>query len=167
MKDPTFRALVGDRSFDLVFDDGRLLLDGQPVAYTFEQVTDGYYTLLLDGKSYPVVLVAGADGQVRAYLDGRPFDVQVKDKRALLMERFGLQDAAAAAQRTVRAPMPGLVLRVLVEPGRHVHPGDGLVVLEAMKMENELRAQTEGVIRSVHVTAGEGVGKNALLLEFE
>jgi biotin carboxyl carrier protein len=167
MSDPTYRALVGDRSFDVVFEDGRLLLDGQPVAYTFDQVADGYYTLLLDGKSFPVLLEADADGRVRVHLAGRQIEVQVKDERALLLERFGLQRTGTAAQRTVRAPMPGLVLRVIAEPGQAVRKGDGLLVLEAMKMENELRAQADGVVKAVHVTPGDAVGKNALLLEFE
>ena len=94
-------------------------------------------------------------------------DVTVKDEKALLLERFGLQEAAGPAERAVHAPMPGLVLSVMVEPGQSVRTGDGLLVLEAMKMENELRAPTDGVVKALHITPGDTVSKNALLLEFE
>jgi pyruvate carboxylase subunit B len=165
--DPTYRALVGETAFDIDFRDGEVLLDGEPVDYTFEAVSNGYYMLLLDGKTYPVVIEPLPQDRVRVTLRGQQIDVQVKDQRALLLERFGLEDADAAAQREVHAPMPGLVLRVLVEPGQSVEAGDGLVVLEAMKMENELRAQAPGTIGAIHVTPGDAVSKNALLLEFE
>src|SRR5690606_37538113 len=82
-------------------------------------------------------------------------------------ERFGMDTGASAAQREVRAPMPGLVLQVLVAPGDAVEEGQGLVVLEAMKMENELRAPAAGTVAAVHVAPGVAVGKNALLMEME
>ena len=167
MTNPTFRARIGNRTFDLVLDDDQLLVDGEPVPYSFEQVADGYYTLLLEGTSYSLVLESGPGEGVRVHLAGRQLEVQVKDERALLLERFGLKEAGKAAQRTVHAPMPGLVLRVLVEPGQTVQEGDGLLVLEAMKMENELRAPADGAIAAVHVAPGDAVGKNELLVEFE
>jgi pyruvate carboxylase subunit B len=93
--------------------------------------------------------------------------VEVKDERGLLLERFGLAEAVEDRAREVRAPMPGLVVSVLVAPGRQVRAGEGLVVLEAMKMENELRAAADGTVKAVHVAPGDAVGKNALLVEFE
>jgi biotin carboxyl carrier protein len=78
--------------------------------------------------------------------------------------------AAAAAQHgpePVRAPMPGLVTRVLVSPGDAVSAGSSLVVMEAMKMENELRAKVAGRVRAVHVAAGTAVEKGAVLIELE
>jgi pyruvate carboxylase subunit B len=165
--DPQYRALVGDHAFDIDFREGDLLLDGKPVDYSFEAVSEGYYTLLVDGHTYPVVIEPLSQDRVRVTLRGRQIEVQIKNQRALLLERFGLEDAGAAAQREVRAPMPGLVLRVLVEPGQEVQAGDGLVVLEAMKMENELRAQAPGTIAAIHAAPGDAVSKNALLLEID
>ena len=165
--DATYRAHVGERSFDLTLDDGQLRIDGEAVAHTFEQTGPNSYLLLLDGRSVPVVIEPAGKGRVRVTLDGRTMEVQVKDERALLLERFGLDDATDSAAREIHAPMPGLVLSVLVEPGQEVAAGDGLVVLEAMKMENELRAASDGVVKTVHATPGEAVGKNALLVEFE
>ena len=167
LTDRTFRALIGDQRFDFAFDQGRLLIDGKPVAYTFELVSEQHYALILDGQSLPVVIEEQPGGRLRVAIAGRAVDVVVKDEKALLLERFGLNEAGNAAERTVHAPMPGLVLSVMVEPGQHVHPGESLLVLEAMKMENELRAHTDGVVKALHVTPGDAVVKNALLLEFE
>ncbi len=167
MPDQTYRARVGEHAFDIASRDGRLLLDGEPVACAFERLSEGSYALLVEGRSYPVVIEETPEGRLRVTLAGRLLEVQLQDERSLLLERFGLNETSTAAQREVRAPMPGLVLRVMAEPGRAVHTGEGLLVLEAMKMENELRAQTDAVVKAVHVAPGDAVGKNALLLEFE
>ena len=66
----------------------------------------------------------------------------------------------------LRAPMPGLVVKVLVEDGQEVQAGDGLVIVEAMKMENELRAEGDGVVASVRVQPGDTVDRDELLIEF-
>lgn len=167
MQDQFFRAEVGDRSYEIEFRDGKVFVDGEPVEVSFERVAEGYYSLLLDGRSVSVVVEASSGGSVRLHLGGRSTEVRVKDERALLLERYGIADADAAAEREVRAPMPGLVLAVLVEEGQAVKAGDGLVLLEAMKMENELRATGDGVVQRVHVEPGDAVGKSALLIEFE
>lgn len=164
---PSYRALVGERTFDFELKDGRLRIDGEPVDHAFEPTTPGCYWLLIDGRSRSVVVEPVGPDRFRVTIDGRTTEVQVQDERALLLERFGWDDAAGSAARELHAPMPGLVLRVLVEAGQAVKPGDGLVVLEAMKMENELRADAAGVVKAVHVGQGEAVGKNALLVEFE
>ena len=165
--DRTFRALVGEETFDIAFQNGHLLIDGEPVTYAFEPVSERYYSLLIDGRSLPVVVEEEPGGRLCVTVAGRPVAVQVKDEKTLLLERFGLNDTAGEAERTIHAPMPGLVLNVMVEPGQEVHAGQGLLVLEAMKMENELRAHIDGVVKALHVTPGDAVVKNALLVEFE
>ncbi len=167
MQDQFFRAEVGDRSYEIEFRDGKVFVDGEAAEVSFERVAEGYYSLLLDGRSVSVVVEASSGDSVRLHLGGRSTEVRVKDERALLLERYGIADADAAAEREVRAPMPGLVLAVLVEEGQAVKAGDGLVLLEAMKMENELRATGDGVVQRVHVEPGDAVGKSALLIEFE
>jgi biotin carboxyl carrier protein len=75
--------------------------------------------------------------------------------------------AAATGPRPVRAPMPGLIVRVEVEPGQEVRAGQPIVIMEAMKMENELRAEAAGLVARVLVAAGQPVEKGAILVEFE
>ena len=99
---------------------------------------------------------------------GRTFQVEVVDERSWRVRRTrGNGAPAASGLEPLRAPMPGLVLRVDVEEGQEVAEGQGLLIVEAMKMENELRARASGRVRRVRVAAGESVKRGDLLVEFE
>ncbi|NOY06129.1 MAG: acetyl-CoA carboxylase biotin carboxyl carrier protein subunit [Chlorobi bacterium] len=100
-------------------------------------------------------------------MNGIPFDVNVKDERGLLLQRFGFAGSLNKQVGEIKAPMPGLITKVLVKPGDSVAAGQGVIVLEAMKMENELTAPTDGIVKAVHVTEREAVDKNAILIELE
>ena len=167
MKDSTYRAGVGERTFDIQFSDGALTIDDGSADFFVERRGKGFLVLWLDGRSYALTLRKAGKGGVDVSLGGRTREVRVQDERALLLERYGLADAAADAEREIHAPMPGLVLKVDVEEGQEVAEGDGLLVLEAMKMENELRAPADGTVSAVHIAAGDAVGKNELLIEID
>ena len=115
-----------------------------------------------------VVVRRGAQrGEYTLWLGGYRFDVLALDERARAIRELAGAAAAAAGPAPLVAPMPGLIVRVNVQPGDTVQPGQGLVVMEAMKMENELRAQSGGVVAHVHVAPGTVVEKGALLLDLE
>jgi len=161
-----YRALVGDRVFDVTIQDDQLIVDGEPMGYTFEVLRDGYVSMIVDGESVPVSVEPTGPDTMRVTIGGRRTAVEVKDERDLLIEEFGLGGEAAAGGE-VRAPMPGLVLDVLVEEGDEVAADQGLLVLEAMKMENELNAPASGVVRAVHAASDDAVEKEELLIEIE
>jgi pyruvate carboxylase subunit B len=163
---------LGDRVFTLdPSAGGAPLLDGQPLDARFERLTDRSFLLVLDGRPHVVTIErpparGSAGGEpLRVTVQNHVLEATLKDRAALLLEQFGLEDDAGAAPRELRAPMPGLVLRVLVAPGAAVEEGQGLVVLEAMKMENELRAPAAGTVAAVHAAPGTAVSKNELLVE--
>ena len=166
-QDTLFQVLVNGTSFDVAFDGGQCKLNGRNVSYFFEPIGDQTYALWIDGSCFPVVIQRAESAGFRITIHGHMMDVQVKNETDLLLERLGLNDSSSSALKEVHAPMPGLVLSVLVEVGQKVDVQTGLVVLEAMKMENELRATSAGVVRAIHVSPGESVLKNALLIEFE
>jgi pyruvate carboxylase subunit B len=91
-------------------------------------------------------------------------EVEVQDDRSKQIEALTGQGRKTAAGGVVKAPMPGLVVRVEVREGQVVEVGEGLVVVEAMKMENELRALSRGVVEHIHVSAGQRVEKGAPLV---
>ena len=157
---------LGDRSFDLVSDGVALTLNGEQLNARFERLGPSSGLLILDGQTHVITFEQRGE-HIRITTGGIVQDAVVKDETALLLEQFGLDNADAAAGRVVHAPMPGLVLQVLVELGQSVEEGQGLVVLEAMKMENELRAPLSGSVAAVHVAAGDAVRKNALLVEID
>lgn len=163
----TFRAQVDDRVYDLRFQEGTVLLHDTPVTVSLEPVHGGAWSLLLDGRHVPLVIEPLPEGPLRITIGPWQRVVSVQNETDLLREKFGLGSSNSNTTRQVKAPMPGLVRKVEVQPGQHVNPGDSLLVLEAMKMENELRAPTEAVVKHVHVVPGDAVGKNALLIEFQ
>jgi pyruvate carboxylase subunit B len=99
-------------------------------------------------------------------LGGERWEAEVLDERTRHIRSLTGAADQARGPGALRAPMPGLVVRVHAEPGQTVAAGTGIVVLEAMKMENELRAAASAVIKAVHARPGETVEKGQLLVEF-
>lgn len=106
-------------------------------------------------------------GRYRFWLDGHRYDAEALDSRARAIRDMQASSAHRAGPAPLLAPMPGLIVQLRVKVGDTIAAGDGLVVMEAMKMENELRAVAAGRVRAVHVTAGAVVEKGALLVELE
>jgi acetyl/propionyl-CoA carboxylase alpha subunit len=109
----------------------------------------------------------GGRGRYSLWIDGYRFDVEALDERTRAIRDLTAANARAAGPAPVVAPMPGLIVRVDATIGEHVPAGRGLVVMEAMKMENELRALAAGTVRAVHVTPGMAVEKGTVLIELE
>ena len=147
---------------------GKLTLDGVPLDWNLSGISEHHYHLISGNKSYHVELVK-ADYKVKELtikVENEQFDLQVKDKMDLLLEKMGIATLANSAIAEVKAPMPGLILDVLAAPGQEVKKGDPLMILEAMKMENVLKAQGEGLISSIEVAKGDSVEKNQVLIKF-
>ena len=116
-----------------------------------------------------VYRVVGEKGQGRGkytlWVDGYRFESEALDERTRAIRDLSAANAAPSGPAPIIAPMPGLIVRVSVSVGDRVEAGQGLVVMEAMKMENELRATAPGTVRSVNVTPGTAVEKGTLLVE--
>ena len=106
-------------------------------------------------------------GKYSLWVDGYRFDVEALDERTRQIRDVSAASAAPTGPAPIIAPMPGLVVRVRVSVGDKVEAGQGVVVMEAMKMENELRATAAGVVKSIEVEAGTAVEKGALLVALE
>ncbi len=143
-------------------------IDGRPVRAELVAIPGTPLRhLLLDGRSWPLVAKAGeGKGSWDVLLDGQRFEIDVVDERTRAIRAMTARSSEGSGPRPVRAPMPGLVSRVQVAPGDAVAPGQGVVIIEAMKMENELKAEAPGVVSRVLVAAGEAVEKGAVLVEF-
>ena len=168
-----YRGVVNGRSVELELGSSELTVLPPPddaarprnLAYSVEEMSEGHLSLIVDGRSIEAVVSRSSAGRYVVHINGRDFDVDLKDEKKLLLEKFGMADISREGIHEVRAPMPGLVLSVSIAAGERVSSGQGLVVLEAMKMENELRAGWDGTVKAVHVAPGDAVGKNDLLLE--
>ena len=124
--------------------------------------------LTVGERVYRVVARRGDErGRYAVSLDGHTFAVEALDERTRAIRDLSGAGGAAAGPAPLVAPMPGLVVRVNVAVGDQVAAGQGLVVMEAMKMENELRAASAGTVRAVHAQPGAAVNKGAVLVELE
>lgn len=105
--------------------------------------------------------------QVTVEVNGTDYEVQINNQYDELVSKLGLTVASAQVEKDIKAPMPGLVLDVKVKIGDTVNEGDGLLILEAMKMENVIKSSGEGVVKSIHIKKGKTVDKGELLIEME
>ncbi|OLD04576.1 MAG: hypothetical protein AUI99_02605 [Gemmatimonadetes bacterium 13_1_40CM_3_69_22] len=157
---------IGDRTVEVELDGSRVTVAGEAREAHLAMVPGTPLChLLLAGESWTVAAEA-LDGVGRWALGvaGERVEVEVRSEQARQIEALAPNRPGPPGQRTVKAPMPGLVVRVEVAPGQRVEGGAGLVVVEAMKMENELRAPQGGVVATVHVAVGQAVEKGTPLV---
>jgi biotin carboxyl carrier protein len=121
--------------------------------------------LQLAAESHSLAMDPAGPGVWQVQVRGGRYEIEVVDERTRYIRSLTGSGAARAGPAHLKAPMPGLVVRILVTPGQAIEPGQGLVVLEAMKMENELRAGAAGTVRSVPVEPGQAVEKGQVLVE--
>jgi pyruvate carboxylase subunit B len=163
-----YHVTIAGRVLAVELDGGRVTVDGADVGAADVVTLPGTPVrhLLLDGRS---VLVVAERGQAawNLHVDGWPVSAEVVDERTRAIRAMTARTAGPQGPRPVRAPMPGMIVRTEVEAGDRVAAGQGVVVMEAMKMENELKAETAGVVARVLVTAGQAVEKGTVLIEFE
>lgn len=147
-----------------VTGDGDVLLDGQLVSIDFSSMGEsGLCSLLVNNESFEALVEQRGDCW-QVLLLGTLYDVQVIDERAERLRSSASTLIADLDEIPIRAPMPGLVVAVPVEQGQEVAKGDNLVILESMKMENELKAPREGRVERVNVRAGDGVDRDQVLV---
>ena len=161
---------IADRRHEVtVGTDGQVILSGRPVEVSLAAVDrDGVRSLLLDGTSVSLSARRGAArGAWEIALDGHPVSVQVLDAREARIRERAARGTASVGIAPLRAPMPGLVVGIGAQPGDAVEPGAAILIVEAMKMENELRATTQARVARILVSPGDAVEKGQILAEFE
>ena len=143
-------------------------LNGKEFKSDIIKVRDGVYHILNDNVSYNLEVVKHIPEEKKLVvkINNTPYSLDIKDKYDDLLHSLGLDSLASKKVNDIKAPMPGMVLNILVTEGQEVKKGDGLIVLEAMKMENILKSPTDGVIKKIAINKGVAVEKNQLLIQF-
>jgi len=164
-----YYVAVGGREFIVTVGPNGIEIDGRRVSADLAELArDSLYMLRVDGRNHVLALRRERnEGRYTAWTDCGRLEVLVEDEVARTLAAFGKQHQSAQRIAPLVAPMPGLVVRVTVSAGARVRAGQGVVVVEAMKMENELRAPADGIVSAVRVQPGTAVEKGAVLLEFE
>jgi len=144
--------------------NNQILVNGEPYTLDFEQMADsGVYSLLLNNHSVQA-MVEERDKVYEVQIRGELYQVQVQDERAYRLAQARGSIADTHGEALVKSPMPGIILKVLVTDGQAVTKGDKVIILESMKMENELRAPRDGLVHHVSVAAGASVEKGQVLV---
>ncbi len=143
----------------------KVVIDGSEVSFYREKLFfDGEMLIMLNNQPHRINIQPSGE-ELKIIVDGSDYTATITDERtetinALIGNRASKQKRAG----DIKAPMPGLVVKILVEEGERIKRGRGLILVEAMKMENEIKAPVDGVVDQIKVEAGKTVDKNQLLL---
>jgi pyruvate carboxylase subunit B len=157
---------VGDQKLiisEIDREKGLARVEGKLVQFDFQHVRGPLYSLIVDGKVFTAHLES-YEGAEEISFGSNILRAEVEDERAALLRRLAHSDAHAGETVEVKAPMPGLVVRLPVKNGEAVKKGQSLVVIEAMKMENDIRSPMDGVVSAVHIDERNAVEKNTPLV---
>lgn len=163
-----YTVILDGQSVEVEIDGDRVTVAGQVHAASLGAIPGTpLRQLLLDGRPTTLAIEPLGRGRWALAPGGERWEVEVLDERARHIQSLSGGADRRPVSQVLKAPMPGLVLRVHVSAGQQVAAGAGLVVLEAMKMENELKAAAAGAVKAVRVKSGEAVEKGQILIEFE
>jgi biotin carboxyl carrier protein len=147
-----------------IIDEKHVSVNGKMYEVDFESVSgQPVYSLILDGKSHESY-IARADDDWQVLLRGRLYPVTVEDEREKRLRAAAGGGVAESGEFILKAPMPGLVVAVPVNEGQEVKKGQVILILESMKMQNELKAPRDGTVQRIKVKAGESVEQKQTLL---
>lgn len=156
---------IGDVSYTIeVVDDNNIILDGKPYHVDFETVgNQPVYSLLMNGMSYEAYVYPGDEGW-QVLMHGRSYPATVEDEREKRLRAALGSQVADREDFHLKSPMPGMVVAIPVSEGQEVKKGDVLVILESMKMQNELKSPRNGTVTRLRVHTGDGVEQRQTLL---
>lgn len=159
---------LAGKEISIEIKDNEITYDGNPLQWSLEK--NGAKTFLISKNNRPfraeILSIDYDTKEVSLKIDKSIYNITLKDKMDLLLKEMGIDKMASSKVNDVKAPMPGLILELLVKVGDVVEKGDKLLILEAMKMENVLKSPGEGTISSIEVSQGDGVEKNQVLIKF-
>lgn len=160
---------VNGEDIEVEIDGERVSVGGRSVEARLTELGQTPESVLMIGNEAHRLLVrrGTSRGRYTLWVDGNRLDVEALDERSRAIRELAAATSGPAGPAPLVAPMPGMIVHVNVREGDAVQAGQGLVVMEAMKMENELRASASGTVKRVHVSPGTAVEKGALLLEME
>ena len=159
MTNTPFQAIVNDKLFEIQADEANVL--------NLVHLNDNSFHILKNNKAYNAT-VESVDYKTKTFnmkINGTLFVVKINDKYDRLIDKLGMKVGTTQKIGDVKAPMPGLVLEVAVAVGETVSKGDKMLILEAMKMENVIKAVGDGIVKAIHITKGTAVEKGQLLIE--
>ncbi len=164
-----YQIKVNDKfNFDVAIANQEVTVNNELVALDSLTLNAKNTHILYKNKSFTIAVETfnKAEKTVTIKVNGNTYTLVIKDKFDELLKQLGMDNLTANKIQEIKAPMPGLVLNVLVKEGLAVNKGDNILVLEAMKMENIIKSPTDGIIKAIRVKQGDKVEKNEVLIQF-
>lgn len=161
---------VNDKSsYQVEHEESQWLLNKAAVDCDISVQPNSLVSVLVNNKSYTAIIekIDKENKEIVILINGRKYHARIEDPIDQLLNNMGLSMKAGQKADPVKAPMPGLVLKILVEPGQKVNKGDGLLVLEAMKMENMIKATVAATVKAIKVNERMAVEKGMVMIEME
>lgn len=164
-----YKSTLGNQSFEVTISDDRTsaVVNGETIPFELVKNQNGRILFRTGTKLYRIDNIETDGRKVAFSLNGTFLETEVLDEKDLLLEEMGFSTQIEGSAGTLNAPMPGKILELLVKEGDEVKQGTPVIILEAMKMENELKAPAQGVVVRVDVKTNDNVEKNQPLLEIE
>lgn len=163
------KVKVNDQyNFEVATAPQSLKVNGVELKIDVKELSATQQHIIYQHKSYNVELVEKEAGgkTVVVRVNGNLYRVVLEDQYSELLKKMGMENGTASKVLEIKAPMPGLVLSVMVVEGQELSKGDSLLVLEAMKMENIIKSPANGLVKQVLVKKGDKVEKNTILIQF-
>ena len=163
------KAIINSQTFDIQSDKNDISVNSEPFSWDLVEIKDGNFHVIYNHKSYNAEVLE-ADYQTKSFLikiNITKYSVVVKDRFDILLDQLGMSNASSAKVNDLKAPMPGLIVDIKVQVGDTVKKGDTILILEAMKMENVLKATGEGIIKAIKIAPKQNVEKNQVMIEFD
>jgi acetyl/propionyl-CoA carboxylase alpha subunit len=161
-----YKAFIGKREFEVLTNAKLQLINGEEFSPDIREFSKGKFHILVNNNSHTAEIIESDfhNKIVKIRVNNNIYDIRLKDRYDELLEKMGIDPTAGKKVNDIKAPMPGMVLKVMVENGQPIRKGDAIVVLEAMKMENILKAPADGVVKRVNVISGDKVEKNQVMV---
>ncbi|MCO6495277.1 MAG: biotin/lipoyl-binding protein [Bacteroidetes bacterium] len=163
-----YKISVNDRVVTYSKKDNEVKINNNTIEQNFKWIKKGELAYLnVNNKSYRISVLKFDKESKSATLEinGIKMSLSLSDPMDELLKNLGFDKLMNKGAGEVKAPMPGLVLKVLVESGKEVHKGDSLIILEAMKMENVIKSPIDGTVKAIHVTDKQAIEKNRVMIE--
>jgi biotin carboxyl carrier protein len=165
-----YKATVNAKNhFQITLSEDSVIVNERRIGVSKVQMTAMRSHWILDGKSMnaEVVQANSATKEFTVKVNNRVYVLDLKDRYDELLKSLGMEATTEKKLREIKAPMPGMVLNLLVHTGDAVEKDTPLLILEAMKMENVIKSPAAAIVKKVHAVKGVAVEKNAVLIEFE
>jgi len=153
--------------WDITTQSTEVALNDKSLTWDLQSLPDGTFSILANGKSYNAIVedIDRVTKQLMMKVNGNSYSLTIKEPIDQLLQKMGLNIGQAKKADAIKAPMPGLVLKILVAEGQQLKKGDPVLILEAMKMENVFKAPADAVVKAIKVVERKAVEKGEVLIE--